>query len=298
MTSNQALYFRSSALGKLLLQPPERRLTAGGHTLTGDIRTHRLSSVYLEDTVEVYVYLPPSFSASDPWRYPVLYLHDGQNVFDESTAAFGVEWGLDETAERLIAEREIEPLLIVAVSNTPERISLYTPFRDRHHGGGEGARYRSFLVEELKPFIDRSYPTKAGARSTALAGSSLGGLSALYIGWTRPGVFGMVAALSPSLWWGERSLITRIGGDLKAKGPQRIWLDMGDEESLTDDNDNGVPDVIDDLRTLRAVLVYHGYKEGQDLFYTEVAGGRHEEAAWAGRAESVLRALFPLSALS
>ena len=239
------------------------------------------------------MYLPPGFSSRDSWRYPTLYLHDGQNVFDRETSAFGVEWGVDETAERLISEARIEPLIIVAVANTDERIAHYTPLPDPLHGGGQGAVYRRFLCEELKPWTDRTYPTRDSARHTVIAGSSLGGLSALYMGWTRPQVFGGVAALSPSLWWSDRSLITRIAADVQKRSrPSRIWLDMGTEESLVDDNDNNVPDAIDDLRALKAVLLGHGYRLGEDLFYREVTGGKHDEASWAARVEEVLLAFF------
>ena len=267
---------------------------AGQHTLTGNIHRRVFDSELLEEELEILIYLPPGYSESDPWRYPVLYLHDGQNVFDEKSAVFGVEWGVDEAAERLIQERKMEGIIVVAVANSPARIALYTPFPDSALGGGQGKIYRDFLINELKPWIDQSYPTTRKAQETALAGSSLGGLSALYVAWTRPDVFGMVAAISPSLWWGGRGLITRIASDEKKARPHRIWIDMGTEESEDDENENGVPDVIDDLRTLKAILQAKGYKIDYDLFYREVSGATHDEGSWASRIEDVLMALFPL----
>ena len=290
-------YFRTTPEGSLLLCPSHRRYQSG-HTLTGNIQSHPFLSRVLEEELEIWVYLPPGYAAADPWRYPCLYLHDGQNVFDAKTSAFGVEWGVDEAAECLILERKMEPIMIVAVANTPERIAHYTPFPDPAQGGGQGHLYRSFIIDELKPWIDQVYPTRTGALSTAVAGSSLGGLSALYMSWTRPDVFGLVAALSPSLWWGERKLITRIGGDEPSSKPHRIWIDMGTDESRADENDNQVPDMIDDLRTLRAVLLAQGYHLGEDLFYREVAGGVHDEAAWGARVSDVLSTLFPPRASS
>ena len=287
-------YFRTSPGGKLQLCPSRRHFRSG-HTLTGNIQTHNFSSTLLDDDVQVWVYLPPSYAAADPWRYPCLYLHDGQNVFDAKTSAFGVEWGVDEAAECLILEGKIDPIIMVGVANSPERMAHYTPFPDPEQGGGEGNLYRSFLIDELKPWIDATFPTRKGSRETAIAGSSLGGLSALHMSWTRPDVFGMVAALSPSLWWGHRKLITRIGGDQKTLKPYRIWIDMGTEESTTDDNDNQVPDLIDDLRTLRAVLLAQGYRLNEDLFYREIIGGIHDEAAWGARVADVLTCLFPAS---
>lgn len=288
-----ALYYRTNPLGKLSLCATRPQGTRGGHTLTGDIRRQQFVSQLLDDRFDVWVYLPPGFSATDPWRYPTVYLHDGQNVFDEKTSAFGVEWGVDETAEGLILQGKMAPVVMVAVANTPDRIAHYTPFADPQHGGGKGPLYGRFLVEELRPWLLGQYPLSKDPTQTAIIGSSLGGLSSLYLGWTRPEVFGLVGALSPSLWWGGRKLITRIGGDETRKRPHKVWIDMGSEESSEDDNDNGVPDVIDDLRTLRSVLLAHGFRLGEDLFYREVEGGQHDEAAWCERIGDVLTTFFP-----
>ena len=276
------------------LRRPGKSRGAGRHTLTGNIHKRVFGSRLLGEELDILIYLPPGFSENDPWRYPVLYLHDGQNVFDEKSAVFGVEWGVDEAAEKLIQERKMEGIIIVAVANTAQRIPLYTPFRDSENGGGDGKIYRDFLIDELKPWIDKLYPTTRKAKETALCGSSLGGLSSLFVGWTRPDVFGVVAALSPSLWWGGRGMITRIASDEGQQRPHRIWLDMGTDESDTDQNENSVPDVIDDLRTLKAVLLQKGYVLDKDLFYREVAGASHDEGSWAARIEDVLQALFPL----
>ena len=279
--------------GSLVLTPPKRP-KPGAPTYSGNIRQLTFDSEVLEDRLDILVYLPPGYSSQDSWQYPILYLHDGQNVFDENTAVFGVEWGVDEAAERLIHGRQMRGIIIVAVANTPDRIELYTPFPDPKHGGGEGPRYLDFMVNELKPWIDKQFSTTDRAEHTAVAGSSLGGLSALYLAWSRPDVFGIAAGISPSLWWGGRGFITAVAGDEKAKMPARIWLDMGTEESSADLNRNGVPDVIDDVRALRAILLSKGYILGESLFYREVEGGTHDEAAWADRIDDVLKALFPL----
>lgn len=279
--------------GSLCLYPPDPARTSSGGTRTGDIRSHQVSSRALDREMDILVYLPPGYSDYDSWNYPVLYLHDGQNVFDEDTAVFGVEWGIDEAAEQLIIERKIPGIIMVAVLNTPERIANYTPFPDSEHGGGRGPAYRKFLIEELKPFVDSNYHTNRHGGQTAVAGSSLGGLSALYLSLTRPDVFGRAAALSPSLWWGGRGLITRIAGDIGQPVPERLWVDMGTDESSEDLNQNGVPDVIDDARALKAVLLARGFRLQESLFYEEIEGGTHDEAAWAARIEKVLMTLFP-----
>lgn len=275
--------------------PPEW-LVRGG-TVVGDVRSHEIESHILKGTRKVLVYLPPGYTEGDPWRYPVAYVNDGQNVFDSSTAAFGVEWGLDEIAQSLIEGRKIQPLVMVAVYNSSQRMQEYTPTRDGRRGGGHAEHYGRFLVEELKPWIESRYQVSKRAADTCILGSSLGGLVSLYLGWSRPDVFGLVAALSPSLWWAGRDLIAGIAGDPKERGPHRIWMDVGTAESLDDSNGNGVPDVVDDLRAMRAVLAYKGYKLEQDLFYREVEGATHSEADWGKRIGDVLQALFPFTGL-
>jgi predicted alpha/beta superfamily hydrolase len=289
----ETLYLQRSENGRLIFGPAPKK-SKSGHTLSGNIQEHLFESSLLNASIKVWVYLPPWFSPADPWRYPTLYLHDGQNVFDRCSAAFGVEWEADESAEELNATEQMEPTIMIAVANTPERLNHYTPFYDYNLGGGQGELYAEFMTKEIKPWIDSIYPTKQGPAFTGIAGSSLGGLSALHLGWTRPQVFGLVAALSPSLWWGARKLITRFGGDdPKLIKPSKIWIDMGTQESLDDDNNNQISDGIDDLRTMRAVLLAQGYKLGEDLFYREIQGGQHDEAAWAARFPDVLKALYP-----
>ncbi|MEW6278761.1 MAG: alpha/beta hydrolase-fold protein [Candidatus Eremiobacterota bacterium] len=272
--------------------PRPGRVTGG--TICGDIQAHDFRSEILDESRTILVYRPPGYSDKSPWNYPVLYLFDGQNVFDVRTAAFGVEWRLDETAEALIQARKMEPILMVAVYNSPDRFDEYTPSHDPEHGGGGADRYGAFLIRELKPFIDRIYKTNRKASSTALMGSSLGGLCALYLGWKHPETFGLVAALSPSLWWAGRDLIAAIAGDPRTHGPQKVWLDMGTEESDEDRNRNQVPDVIDDVRTMKAVLLQKGYRLNEDFFYREVQGAYHDERSWSDRVGEILQALYPV----
>jgi predicted alpha/beta superfamily hydrolase len=214
----------------------------------------------------------------------VLYLHDGQNVFDKATSV-GEEWRADETAMGLIASGAIEPLLIVGVYNTGEhRADEYTPARDETKGvGGKADLYGRMLVEEVKPFIDREYRTVGDAAHTGLAGSSLGGLVSVHLGLRYPHVFGRIAALSPSVWWSNRAIVRHVQG-LEQKAPVMIWLDAGTKEG---------EQVVADARALRDALVAKGWKLGEDLGYLEAEGGEHNEASWAARVEKVLRFLFP-----
>lgn len=254
------------------------------HTLTGDIRRHEgFHSRFLEHDRTVLVYLPPGYQTQAARRYPVLYLHDGQNVFDRATSV-GEEWRVDETAQALITAGEIHPLVIVAVYNTGEhRISEYTPTPDRDKGGGQAALYGRMLVEELKPLVDRVYNTMPGAESTGLCGSSLGGLLTLYLGLRYPTAFSKLAVLSPSVWWDDREIVREVAA-LPAKVPLHIWLDAGTAEG---------EDVTADARSLRDALVAKGWVVGDDLTYHEAEGGEHNEQSWSARVEPFLKFLYP-----
>ena len=265
-------------------------MSAKPHTLTGTFRTHEhVHSAHLAHDRTVMVYLPPDYEEDTGRRYPVLYLHDGQNVFDTATS-IGEEWHVDETAQRLILEQVIEPLIIVGVYNTGEhRIGEYTPTKDPKHPDGGGAdAYGRFLVEELKPFIDRTYRTLPSAASTGLGGSSLGGLVTMYLGLKYPTVYGRLAVVSPSVWWDDRMIVKRVEA-LPAKLPLRIWLCAGTNEG---------PRVIADARRLRDTLLAKGWVAEQDLKYNEAEGAGHDEQSWAARVELILRFLFPAGSVA
>jgi predicted alpha/beta superfamily hydrolase len=259
--------------------------TAVEHTLTGDVRTHEaFRSRYLEHDRTIVVYLPPGYDARTTDRYPVLYLHDGQNLFDRATS-IGEEWQVDETAQRLILAGEIEPIIVVGIYNTgAHRIDEYAPTAGPD-GGGRADDYGRMLVEELKPFIDRTYNTLPSAASTAVGGSSLGGLLTMHLGLRYPTAFSRLAVLSPSVWWDDREILREVEA-LPGKLPERIWLDAGTGEG---------EQVLADARALRDALVAKGWIVGEDLAYLEAPGGEHNEQSWAARIEGVLKFLFPVT---
>jgi predicted alpha/beta superfamily hydrolase len=261
------------------------------HTLTGNIREHRgFKSKILGNQRDVLVFLPQGYRAFGRRRYPVLYLHDGQNVFDAATAFSHVEWGVDETAQRLIRQKLIEPIIIVAIANTGEnRIHEYAPTRGvidsearrRKRSRGLAEEYGRFLIEELKPYVDKKYRTKREAEFTGLGGSSLGGLATLSLGLWFPNVFRRLVVMSPSIWWDEQAIVKMVE-ELDEKLPLKIWLDTGTRE-----------DGWERARTLRDALVEKGWKLFDDLQYLEIEGGDHSEGAWAQRVDPALRFLFP-----
>ncbi|HJU67001.1 MAG TPA: alpha/beta hydrolase-fold protein [Gemmatimonadaceae bacterium] len=266
--------------GVAVANPPE-------HTLTGDFRRHpKFRSRFLPSEHTLMVYRPPGYRDDRVRRFPVLYLHDGQNVFDRATSATGAEWCVDETAQHLIETGAIEPLIIVGIYNAgARRIDEYTPTRDpKKNMGGKADAYARMLVQEVKPFIDRRYRTLRSAPNTGLGGSSLGGLLTMHLGLRFPTVFNRLAVLSPSVWWDDRAIVRAVDA-LPAKLPLRIWLDAGTGEG---------EEVTRDSRLLRDALVRKGWVEGQDLAYLEAEGGGHNEQSWATRVEGVLRFLFPV----
>ncbi len=263
------------------------------HTLTGDIRFHKaFHSNILNNNRDVIVYLPPVYEAHKEKRYSVLYLHDGQNLFDGATSFIpGQEWRVDETAQSLIAAGKVEPLIIVGIYNTgKDRVDEYTPAPDaKYKIGGKADLYGRMLVEELKPFIDANYRTLSDARHTGLGGSSLGGLVSLYLGLKYPDVFGLIAVVSPSVWWANNYIVKYVEAERK-RPPVRIWLDIGTREGS---NAEAAQKTVVDARLLKEALIRKGWKPGKDLSYFEADGAEHNERAWAARVESILEFLFP-----
>ena len=268
--------------------------TASGqqsHTLTGDVRVHKsFHSKLLNNDRDVLVYLPPGYETNKGRRYSVLYLHDGQNLFDGATSFIpGQEWRVDETLQSLISTGQIEPLIIVGIYNTKDRVNEYTPVEDVKYKGGKADLYGRMLVEELKPFIDGTYRTRKGAKHTGLGGSSLGGLVSLYLGLKYPQVFRRVAVLSPSVWFADKQIVKYV--EALSKRPNlRIWMDTGTREGR---NTEDAQNTLGNARLLRDTLVRKGWRLGKDLSYFEAEGAEHNERAWAARVEPILRFLFP-----
>lgn len=255
------------------------------HTLTGDLRFHKdFHSQLLSQNRDLVVYLPPGYDAEAPRRYPVLYMQDGQNLFDASTSFFsGQEWHMDETAQALISSGDVEPLIIVGIySLTEGRIDDYTLGKESStNRGGKADLYASMVVEELKPFIDSHYRVLTDPRDTGVGGSSLGAKISLYIGLKYPQIFGKVAMFSPAPWKG---ILLGDVQSLKLRPKLRIWLDVGTGEG---------PEFINTARSFRDAFVEAGWKLGEDLKYTELEGAKHDPDGWARRCEPMLRFLFP-----
>ncbi|MEE8171242.1 MAG: alpha/beta hydrolase-fold protein, partial [Phycisphaerae bacterium] len=251
-------------------------------TLTGDIRFHHdFASGFLRNQRMLAVYLPPGYEDEPGRRYPVVYMHDGQNVFDASMAANGVEWRADETAERLIRAGRIEPIIIVGIYNNHHRESEYTPYYDAVRGvSGRGRNYARFVAGEVKPFMDQHYRTLGERRHTAVVGSSLGGLISLYICMEHPDLFSMCGAMSPTLLWDRRRILRDMRGRFEILRQCRFWVDMGTAESS---DPAELRRMLGDIRGLSNILTNAGLRKNRDFRHEIVPGGEHNEAAWAAR---------------
>lgn len=271
---------------------------ASGPTITGDVR--RIDVPGFLGGRRGWVYLPPGYDDEPGRRYPVLYMLDGQNVFDQETS-FAGEWEVDETCERLISAGEIDPIIVVGIANgETARAHEYTPWPNPARGnvGGGADVHLDAITQTLVPFINREYRTMPAAEHTAFAGSSLGGLMAAYAACTRPDDFGLCAGLSPSVGWADYGLLSKVAASPSPTA--KIYLDMGTLEGggFDDANRNGIDDHIDDLRRLRDALVARGCLPGRDILMVEDEGANHHESFWAERVPIFLRFFFgPSSAV-
>jgi predicted alpha/beta superfamily hydrolase len=224
---------------------------------------------------DLTVYLPPSYGRGER-HYPVLYMQDGQNLFDPEES-FAGSWRVDIAMDQAAA-RGVEGIAIGIPHAREERVAEYSPFDNPEAGPGRGREYVTYLAETIKPLVDARYRTIPGRGTTCVAGSSMGGLISLFAFFARPDVFGAVAAMSPSLWYAGRAIFGVVNA--APFRPGRIYLDVGRREG---------EETVADARRLRNLLLSKGYRKGDQLRYVEDRAGGHEEAAWGHR----LRAALP-----
>ncbi|MCK4812998.1 MAG: hypothetical protein KAT14_03570 [Candidatus Marinimicrobia bacterium] len=240
----------------------------------------------LNRTRRIWIYLPPGYeTSSEP--YPVLYMHDGQNCFSETTA-FDGEWGVDETMENLIKKNKINKMIVVAIDNSPIfRLNEYTPYAFDYmteHYDAQGSEYAEFIVKTLKPYIDSHYRTKPSREYTGIIGSSMGGLISLYIGLEYQNTFSKVGALSSSFGLCLDEMLVLIESRGK-QYPMNYWLDVGSKEKAHMD------------RNIYQIPIYHalldaGWKKRKEVTFRTIHGGEHNEISWRERFGDVVRYLY------
>lgn len=252
--------------------------------------TYEIPSLYLGLTRRLTVWIPPRSRARRVSLYPVLYLNDGQNLFDPARAFAGNTWRVQQTATRLVRTRRIPPLIIVGIDHGGARRGReYLPVEDELNPTAInplGREYAEFVTREVMPFIARNYPVATGASHTGFGGSSYGAIAALNTAMVKPGVFGRLLIESPSLYVGEEHLLLRAGH--VDRWPARIYLAVGTRETRSADrNDETVANVL----KLESILHRAGLG-GRRLRVVVEEGATHSEGAWAARLPDALEFLY------
>ncbi|WP_426753598.1 alpha/beta hydrolase [Myxococcus sp. Y35] len=236
----------------------------------------------------VRIYTPDAYDASPDRSFPVLYMQDGQNVFAHPESALFDTWCANLTLERLVAERQVEPWIIVAVDSTHERLSEYSPWDEPRSNVAAGAApYVRFLMDTLKPYIERTYRVRRGPEWTAVMGASLGGLISLHLGWTHPGQFGRIGALSPSVMWSWNRMFSEWSTHTRQW--TRIYLDAGTTETV--DPVGYVMRYGEATRDFHRHLQSLGYADHELRLVLE-PGGEHHERDWQRRLPEAMRWLL------
>jgi predicted alpha/beta superfamily hydrolase len=243
------------------------------HSVVGNLKVGReFWSPELGNRRDVLVYLPPSYT-QDNRRYQVLYMHDGQNLFDRATSYVGQDWEVDETLEKLSAEG-LEAIIVGLNNLGDQRLKEYNPFP--HFHSGLGGTYLEFIVNAVKPIIDRDFRTLPGRAHTGLMGSSMGGLISLYGFFRYPQIFSFAGIMSPAFWFAKGAIYDYVAQAPFTSG--KIYLDNGSRENSA--------------QRMYTLLVEKGYRLDQNILYIKEEGGQHEEAAWARRLPGALRFLL------
>lgn len=261
------------------------------HSISGNIKiAQHIYSPQLDNHRDILIYLPPSYDNSQS-HYPVLYMHDGYNLFDEATSYTG-EWHVDETMETLAHEEQLEAIVVGIPSMGKDRLAEYSPFVDDKYGGGRGEDYLAFLTNTLKPMVDTTFRTLPNKRNTGIFGSSMGGLISLYGFFHHPAVFGFAGVMSPSLWFANRAIFGYVEHATYQQG--KIYLDAGTREMGGHWPDQTIlrsrsRRYYGRVRRIKRILVKKGYRPTRNLLHVEDAGGGHNEAAWAYRLPNAIR---------
>lgn len=271
------------------------------------IETFNVTIPYTGLPRRVWVCLPSGYASSDK-RYPVLYMHDGQNLFDESTSYAGVIWDVHQALERAMIRGESEGVIVVGIDNassdgeeTVGRLDEYSPWvnteiksmmasRITRDVGGYGEHYAKFLINDLKPLIDSRYRTLTDRENTGIAGSSMGGFISLYIGLKYDDVFSKVGAFSTAVWFKHDELIKLIhehGPDTDSKW----YLDIGTNESSSEEVANFNQIYLDGTMAVYDTLLQVGVKEDSIKLVVD-EGAKHHEEAWAKRFPDAFHWLF------
>jgi len=233
-------------------------------TASSNVSTFTIEAPQLHTHKKIWVYLPKDYKSSNT-NYPVIYMHDAQNLFDIETA-YAREWNVDEYLDTLTTKQ----VIIVAIAHgNDKRIDELTPYPNTTYGGGNGVAYIDFITKTLKPHIDITYPTRPDAKNTTIFGSSLGGLISFYAIIQYPDIFGNAGVFSPSFWFSDA--IYELVNTTELNKNSRFYFVMGTKESET---------AVPNLKKMVQLLKDNGIKE-QQIINKIVANGTHSESFWS-----------------
>lgn len=254
-----------SLQGQISHPEPEEQSTRSANV---KILSENFSAPQLNTTRRIWIYIPPDYQSSRK-KYPVIYMHDGQNLFDDSTS-FAGEWEIDETLDRIYGESG-KSAIVVGIDNGGEkRMDELSPFKNEKYGGGNGENYMRFIVETLKPYIDGNFRTRPGRKHTILGGSSLGALISVYGAVQHPETFGKVLAFSNAFWFNESGLENFIKGSNQNLSSQKYYFVQGKNESA--DMQAQTQRIIDALRFKKV--------KPKNIYNRSDEDGKHNEMYW------------------
>ena len=241
--------------------------------IIGNVEFHReIYSKILDKKRDFFVWLPPGYNLNPSKSYPVLYMHDGQNLIDPKISYAGKDWQVDETVTRLIKEYKIKEVIVVGIYNTGDRLEEYSDTE-------KGEKYLKFLIEELKAFVDSKYKTLPDPNNTAIMGSSMGGLASFLAAWKHPDVFSMAGCMSSSFYFNDDKVFKMLDEYSGPKKHIKFYIDHGEDGLVRG-------------QKMFCKLTQMGYIIGTDLDYYFAPGAEHNESEWAKRLERPLIFFF------
>jgi predicted alpha/beta superfamily hydrolase len=250
-----------------------KKRNKGKVSVIGNVEYHlEVYSKIMESNRDLFVWLPARYDENPLKRYPVLYMHDGQNLIDPKTSFAGKDWQVDETVTRLISEFKIREIIVVGIYNTKDRLEEYSD-------SAKGEKYSKFIIEELKPFVDSKYRTLTDNKNTAVIGSSMGGLASFLIAWKHPEVFSMAGCMSSSFYYNDDKVFKIIDEYTGPKKHIKFYIDHGEDGLVRG-------------QKMFCKLTQMGYVIGTDLDYFYAPGAEHNESEWAKRLERPLIFFF------
>jgi predicted alpha/beta superfamily hydrolase len=265
------------------------------------IETQEITSKYLKNTRKLYTLLPPGYNKNKDRLYPVFYMNDGQNLYTiEQEGQWFKKWNMDIIVDTMLKKNYMEEIVVVGIANTKRREYEYTPTYDMLEQGGGGANlYMKFVIDEVKPLIEKSYRVYSHRDHIAFGGSSLGGILTLYAGIKHSSVFSKLAVISPSLWWDFGVMFDLTRNWEVDPSTLKIWLDIGRKEGTVTRKEN-LNKILKEIyrpvhfnRVLRDILIKKGFVKNKNFKCIEDVKGLHDEYSWGRRMYPMLRFFFP-----